>query len=478
MKIPFANRTVDIDLPNVDGLNKITVKMVIDDFLKQMPENFNTLLEAFVLISPRKVRVTCKTPHAMEEFCHSGLTFRSSPIVIRPCNTAKWVHISRLSYGIPEDAVRRALEPYGKIFQFKMETYRGVYIGTRSVLMELSNPIPSRLLIAGHWCNAFYVGQVPTCFSCHKSGHSFKDCPDRQNNDGNPVIHRRIPSRAINTSTVQSIVPASTGNNDAPAKDCGTAPSAVDGAARTRIAPPTVNNLPIPDAPTLPHKDGLPEDSAKSSKGPKADVMQDQADSSDEEIFVDVREYVEDAVIPAHQLVGSKRGRTEEDSSDDALTLPEKRGKAVPPDPRSEPLPLSPNKFAALVDEAANVPLPDDNVAPPVDEDANSNMAMDETGDTLPAEDYDGDDDSYSDDEREITKPDTPKNPDIVDDLPSSASANDILDSPLSQVAAADSQPSSPAVDSFVLGITSKRTQPAPVVGSSRRTHPKGTTSL
>ena len=117
-------------------------------------------------------------------------------------------------------------------------------------------------------------------------------------------------------------------------------------------------------------------------------------------------------------------------------------------------------------------------MAPPVDEDANSNMAMDETGDTLPAEDYDGDDDSYSDDEREITKPDTPKNPDIVDDLPSSASANDILDSPLSQIAAADSQPSSPAVDSFVLGITSKRTQPAPVVGSSRRTHPKGTTSL
>ena len=76
MKIPFSNRTVDIDLPNVDGLNKITVKMVINDFLKHMPENFNTLLEAFVLISPRKVCVTCKTLHAMEEFCHSGLTFQ------------------------------------------------------------------------------------------------------------------------------------------------------------------------------------------------------------------------------------------------------------------------------------------------------------------------------------------------------------------------------------------------------------------
>ena len=187
MKIPFSNRTVNIDLPNVDGLNKITVKMVINDFLKHMPENFNTLLEAFVLISQHKVCVTCKTPHAMEEFCHSGLTFRSFAIVIRPCNTAKFV--------------------------------RGVYMGPHSVLMELSNPIPSRLSIAGHWCNTFYLGQIPTCFSCHKSGHSFKDCPDRHNNDGNLVIHRRIPLRAINASTAQSTVPASTGNNDAPAKN-------------------------------------------------------------------------------------------------------------------------------------------------------------------------------------------------------------------------------------------------------------------
>ena len=65
-----------------------------------------------------------------------------------------------------------------------------------------------------------------------------------------------------------------------------------------------------------------------------------------------------------------------------------------------------------------------------MDEDANSNMAMDETVNTLPAEGYDGDDDSYSDNESEIKKPDAPKNPDTVHDVPSPASGNDIFNSP------------------------------------------------
>ena len=100
------------------------------------------------------------------------------------------------------------------------------------------------------------------------------------------------------------------------------------------------------------------------------------------------------------------------------MTLPEEPGKAVPPDPPSEPVPVPPNKFATLVDEAASIALL-------VDEDANSNMAMDDTVATLSAQDYDGDDESYSDDEGVITKPDSPQDPDTVDELPSPASAND-----------------------------------------------------
>ena len=107
-------------------------------------------------------------------------THSSQAVTIRPCKTAKWVTLSRLSYGIPEDIICNALACYGRVIQVKMHSYRGVYIGTRMILMDISNPIPSRIRIAGHWCHIFYSGQIQTCFACDKSGHTQKDCPDRR----------------------------------------------------------------------------------------------------------------------------------------------------------------------------------------------------------------------------------------------------------------------------------------------------------
>ena len=48
MRIPFANRTADVDLPAVQGQPKVTVKAVIDAFRDQVPHDFETLFEAFV----------------------------------------------------------------------------------------------------------------------------------------------------------------------------------------------------------------------------------------------------------------------------------------------------------------------------------------------------------------------------------------------------------------------------------------------
>lgn len=177
MRIPYANRTADVELPVVEGQPKVTVKLIIDSFRGHFPSNFIELFEAFVLMSPKRVRVTFKSPRALEDVQHSGLDFRGQPVIVRPCRTAKWVNVTRLSYGIPDEALKTALGPYGRIFTVKTDTYQGVYTGVRHVLMEITTPIPSSLKIAEHWCNVFYPGQVPTCFSCRRTGHTRANCP-------------------------------------------------------------------------------------------------------------------------------------------------------------------------------------------------------------------------------------------------------------------------------------------------------------
>ena len=180
MRIPFANRTADVDLPFTVGQPKITVKSIIDDFRSQLPSNFEGLFEAFVLLSPKKVRVTCRNNRALEDVCNLGLTYRNSLVTFRPCCSAKWVNITRLSYGIPNEAITAALTPYSKVLSIKMDAYKGVYIGVRNVLIEITTPIPSSICIAEHWCNAFYPGQTPICFACRQTGHTRANCPDVQ----------------------------------------------------------------------------------------------------------------------------------------------------------------------------------------------------------------------------------------------------------------------------------------------------------
>ena len=55
MKIPFSNRTLDVELPNTQGQAKVTVKNIMEDFHRQTGDNFPKLFEAFVLLSPRKL---------------------------------------------------------------------------------------------------------------------------------------------------------------------------------------------------------------------------------------------------------------------------------------------------------------------------------------------------------------------------------------------------------------------------------------
>ncbi|CAB4003789.1 zinc finger CCHC domain-containing 3-like [Paramuricea clavata] len=322
----------------------------------------------------------------MEEVCHLGLTFRDVCLTFNPVRTAKWVNITRLSYGIPNEAIADALNPYGKVIQIKMDSFHGVYVGVRQVLMELSKPIPSRFTIAAHSCNCFYVGQVQTCFSCHQTGHMTKDCTNHARTTGN-IINADGTGNSVRHTIDES-------HTHFPQLTDGRHPSI------TAVMPITIvwacmlmqGNQQLNNSVT--HSD-VPNAAVTGDKNVR-NINKDSDNSEDEDEFVDVLEELplpegEGGEQPVSIVLGK---RTSEPDDSDVSDISEKRVDRNPSSdesvvendfvPSSLPLPpsplarfSSPNSFSSLSDEVdpismehdANVddssPLPS---APPADD--------------------------------------------------------------------------------------------------------------
>ena len=259
---PFANHTVDVELPFTVAQPKITVKSIIDDFRSQLPSNFEGLFEAFVFLSPKKVRVTCRNNRALEDVCNLGLTYRNSLVTFRPCRPAKWVNITRLSYGVPNEAITDALTPYSKVLSIKMDAYKGVYIGVKNVLIEITTPIPSSIRIAEHWCNAFYPGQTPTCFACRQTGHTRANCLDIQ-----PPRIPAVKTAASDDLPRQQDAPGASHEGsqilgssvkDTPSLSTSTTPGTY--ASATKAVPPTQPTSVVPTDPVSVHVQAMDEE--------------------------------------------------------------------------------------------------------------------------------------------------------------------------------------------------------------------------
>jgi hypothetical protein len=113
---------------------------------------------------------------AAENFSY---TVRGWPVVFKPISSFKWVNVTKLSYGVPDEAISAALGPFGPIKLIKSEQYLHVYTGVRNVLMEVARDIPVRFRIAGHWCSIYYKGQKRPCFTCGQEGHISSKCPSK-----------------------------------------------------------------------------------------------------------------------------------------------------------------------------------------------------------------------------------------------------------------------------------------------------------
>ena len=202
--IPFINRTSDAVLSDRLDARQVNVREVIDEFKSQC-ESFSDLFEAFVLIAPGRIRVTCKSSRKLEIAEHVGFVVRGLPVEFVPVSTFRWVNITRLSYGVPDEDIREALRPYGRIKLIKHEQYQGVYTGVRNCLMEISQEIPARLRISGHWCFVHYRGQKKLCFSCGKEGHMSGQCPDKPRDAG--VVHRTGQPELVPAVPVDQVIP-------------------------------------------------------------------------------------------------------------------------------------------------------------------------------------------------------------------------------------------------------------------------------
>ena len=179
MVVPYANRAAVASLPSLALTSKpATVKEVIEDFATQVPHD--RAFECVQLVKGRTIRVVFPSAHMMEEMVHTGLTFREHPIEFKLPSVFHWVSLLDLPYGIPEAEIRTVLSRFGQIAHFNSESYMGLYTGTCQIKIELKAAIPSRIIVAGHVCTAFYKGQVRSCFRCGLTGHEAKKCPSRQ----------------------------------------------------------------------------------------------------------------------------------------------------------------------------------------------------------------------------------------------------------------------------------------------------------
>ena len=95
----------------------------------------------------------CKPPAQVRSFERDwlGLTVQGLPVEFRPVSKYTWINVTRLSYGVPDEEISKVLSGFGEIRKISSEVYSCIYTGVRHVLMEIKQPIPFRMQIAGHW---------------------------------------------------------------------------------------------------------------------------------------------------------------------------------------------------------------------------------------------------------------------------------------------------------------------------------------
>ena len=252
--IPFAAKalvgTIPEEVMASAGTNPITLKEMIDDFVRQLPE-VNTIIENVMQTGATTFVVHCFSPRHVEILLHSGLTFRGHLVKLVAAPNTQWIKLTRVVYGTTENAIKSRLSDYGTVLKIRRELVQGIGISVYSVKIELRKPIPSRITISHYPVNVFYRGQVQQCFRCEQTGHLSKNCPFKASS-GVP------PARIVGEPVVVVDRPAAVGDRPA-ASDSSSV--VVDSPVENSVVdlPAMETDLPsgrpvsdVPDFPSLP----------------------------------------------------------------------------------------------------------------------------------------------------------------------------------------------------------------------------------
>ena len=147
----------------------------IDGIRRQVFIKLTTSAQVLKLIQDTNGRVDYKYP--------TGEIF---PVTLDVAGIGtKKIRIANLPPEIPDEILKEALKPYGKVIDITMESWPKAYRyqvanGIRNVSIIMSKHAPSNLNVAGNRIILSYEGQPVTCYGCGQEDHMYTTCPKRK----------------------------------------------------------------------------------------------------------------------------------------------------------------------------------------------------------------------------------------------------------------------------------------------------------
>jgi len=97
----------------------------------------------------------------------------------------KRIRVANLPPEVPNDTLRAALAPFGKVLDIHAEMWSKAYRypvanGIRQVSITLTRHVLSHLTVAGYRVLLTYDGKPATCYVCGEGDRMYSTCPSRQ----------------------------------------------------------------------------------------------------------------------------------------------------------------------------------------------------------------------------------------------------------------------------------------------------------